>query len=320
MQMGPKIKLFIVFGLIVLMGICLAREARLMAPIKEGNSSGFWFYACRVKLDGDQQEGSFGGIYQPQDGWFIYYLQGFHGQRLFRVEPSEALADFPVVVEKLHHAPPDTLPPFVENGFQEWVRADPTQSDAAALLEKLRDAKFDYMRPVHPEGVEYLQWEQSDFAERWQRARRYPLNWIVEFLFFTGLILWSAWPWLRRSGPLAWGIHFGLSPVLFFLPYVLGYARLTFTSTGPSGGVLYPWLLLGFSDVPWTRLDTSIMGHIPQILEPLNQSAGPMWVLSVHGGVGPVAVLAMGTLLGLAAWFIRLRVNRLATARSLERG
>jgi hypothetical protein len=318
--MGPKTKLFIVFGLIFVMGLCLAREARFMAPIKEGNSSGFWYYACSVKLDGDQQEGTFGGIYQPRDGWFIYYLQGFHGQQLYRVRPPEALADFPVVVEKLRHAPPNTLPPFIVNGFQEWVRADPTQSDAEALLGKLRDARFDYLRQVHPEGVEYLQSQDNDFTERWQRARRYPLNWIVEFLFLAGLILWAAWPWLRKSGPLAWGIHLGLSPVFFFLPYLLGYARLTFTSAGPSGGVLYPWLLLGFRDVPWTRLDTSIMGHVPQILEPLNQTAGPMLSLSGLGGVGPVAVLAMSTLLGLAAWFIRLRVSRLAPARVSERG
>jgi hypothetical protein len=303
--LGLKWKLFILLGLIALLGLCLAGQVRSMAPVQEGNSHDFWFYACRVKLNSDEQERSFGEIYQPRDGWFIYYKQGFHGQVLFRVEPSVALADFPLVVEKLRDAPADTLPPLVENGFKEWTRADPSQTDAPTLLEKLREARLDSFRQKYPDDVQILLSEESEFDERWERVQRYPLNWTLEFFFFTVLILWAGWPWLRGLGSLRWAIHFGSLPILFFLPYLLGYARISFTSAGPGGGVLYPWLLIWFRHMPWTRLDTAIMKHIPQILEPLNQPPGPMWSLSFHGGVGPIAVLVMGIGVGLGTFFLR---------------
>src|SRR5438876_364621 len=91
-----------------------------------------------------------------------------------------------------------------------------------------------------------------------------------------------------------------LLPILFFLPYWLGYAQLTFTSAGPSSGVLYPWLLVWFRGLPWTSLDTTIVRSLPQILEPLSQTPGPMLSLTFFGGVGPVAATVMGVILGLA--------------------
>jgi hypothetical protein len=75
---------------------------------------------------------------------------------------------------------------------------------------------------------------------------------------------------------------------------------MTFTSRGPSGGVLYPWLLAGFRGLPWTFLDTAIARRLPQPLEPLPQTPGPMLSLTVFGGPGPVAVTSMGVVVALA--------------------
>src|SRR5205823_5088202 len=77
-----------------------------------------------------------------------------------------------------------------------------------------------------------------------------------------------------------------------------GSTQLTFTSAGPSGGVLYPWLLREFRGLPWTAWDSALVRNLPQLLEPLSQTPGPMMSLSFFGGVGPVAVTVLSVLLG----------------------
>jgi hypothetical protein len=110
--------------------------------------------------------------------------------------------------------------------------------------------------------------------------------------------VFAAWPWLRGAGPARWAVHLGLVPLLFFLPYWLGYAQLTFTSAGPSGGILYPELLSHFRGLPWTGLDTAVLRVLPQVLEPLSQTPGPMLSLTNFGGVGPVAGTVLSLLVG----------------------
>jgi hypothetical protein len=67
---------------------------------------------------------------------------------------------------------------------------------------------------------------------------------------------------------------------------------------------LYPVLIAQFRGLlPWTSLDTTIVKSLPQLLEPLSQTTGPMLSLSGGGAVGPVAALIMsgGILLSVAA-------------------
>ena len=53
-------------------------------PVRDGNSAAFWKHACGVHLGG-QGHDRMGGVYQPRDGWYIYYVQGLHSQILYRV-------------------------------------------------------------------------------------------------------------------------------------------------------------------------------------------------------------------------------------------
>ncbi|HEX7618253.1 MAG TPA: hypothetical protein VF480_06005, partial [Verrucomicrobiae bacterium] len=55
-----------------------------MYPLHRGTSLGFWKNVCGISLDGKKIE-ELGGFYPPRNGWCIYYLQGYHGQFLFRV-------------------------------------------------------------------------------------------------------------------------------------------------------------------------------------------------------------------------------------------
>jgi hypothetical protein len=272
--------------------IALLRAAPDMAPVQEGDPATFWLQACRIDV-GVKRAGPLGSFYQPRAGWFIYYVQGFHGQFLYRVRAADSLAFFPQVARRLENAPPGALDPDVEHAAKAWLLADPGRTDAALLLVKLREARLARLQELDKGVYEYALAAEGDFADRWERSKRYPLNVALELAFLTGLILFAAWPWLRGAGYVRWALHVGLAPILFFLPYWTGYAQLTFTSAGPTGGVLYPWLIVQFRGLPWTSLDTKIVRSLPQVLQPLSQTTGPMLSLSGGRGVGPVAATAM---------------------------
>jgi hypothetical protein len=90
---------------------------------------------------------------------------------------------------------------------------------------------------------------------------------------------------------------------LFCLPYWLGYAPLTFSSA-PSGGVLYPGLLRCIGPLLWTAADSFIIKNLPQPLELLAQSPGPMLAIASMGGLGPVAVTAIGIGIGAVIFLL----------------
>jgi hypothetical protein len=295
-------KLACILGVIAITCIALLRAAPAMAPVQEGDPATFWLQACRIDV-GVKRPGPLGGFYQPRDGWFIYYLQGFHGQFLYRVRAADSLRVFPRVARRLGDAPPGALDPDVEQAARAWLQADPGRTDAALLLVKLREARLARLQELDRGAYEYALAAESDFADRWVRSKRYPLNVALEWAFLTGLILFATWPWLRGAGYVRWAVHVGLAPILFFLPHWTGYAQLTFTSAGPTGGVLYPWLIVQFRGLPWTPLDTTIVRGLPQVLQPLSQTTGPMLSLSGGRGVGPVAatVMAGGLVLIIAA-------------------
>lgn len=77
--------------------------AKLMTPLRKGNSADFWRAACGVDLNGEGV-GEMMEIYPPRDGRFIYYVQGFHEQFLFYGPRSEVVGDFPKVVQKLRES------------------------------------------------------------------------------------------------------------------------------------------------------------------------------------------------------------------------
>ena len=101
------------------------------------------------------------------------------------------------------------------------------------------------------------------------------------------------------AGRWRWAVHLALLPPLVCLPYWLGYVPLTFTSSDEKGGVLYPALIAQLSGLPWSGLDTAILGALPKPLEPLSQTTGPMLSLSGFGAPGPVAVTGLGLLIGV---------------------
>jgi hypothetical protein len=298
---------------ILIMGTGLLRLTPVMSPVAEDDPAGFWLQVTGLDVGVKEPYRSFGGFYEPRDGWFIYYAQGFHGQFLYRVQAADASALLPKVVEKLRRAPAGLLNPDVEQGFRDWARTGAAADDAAGFLAHVRAAQLARLLPMNPRLHDEIV-SETEFDERWQRVGRYHWNVGFEFVFLAGLILFAAWPWIRGSGRVRWAVHLGLLPVLFCLPYWFGYAQFTFTSAGPSGGVLYPWLLAMLRGLPWTRLDTAIVRELPPVLEPLSQTPGPMLSLTNFGGPGPITAVGLGLAAGLAVFLADAMFRRLRAA------
>jgi hypothetical protein len=254
-------------------------------------------------LDGKRKDW-IGSFYQPTNGWFTYYIQGFHGQFLFRIPRSEAIKDFPQALAVIKAVAGTTnlilRTPLALSVLEQNPSAE---QDADKFLALLREEK---LKEIRKNGEEFYRLSIADeqaFAMRWGRIRRFWLNVVFECVLFSGLSLFAFWPWLRHQGPRAWGIHLGLTPLFLLLPYYFGYCGWTFTSAGPSGGVLYPWTIIWFRDwLFWTPVDEWLLVSSPKVLEPLSQTLGPM--LSISGGRPPgiIAALLAGIVINGLIW------------------
>jgi len=317
-------KLPIVAAAICVIGLALYRLTPEMRPIQDGDPKMFWLHACRIDVGVKDVKDYHPGYYLPRDGWFIYYVQGMHEQFIYRVPESDALSVFPLVVEKLRKAPAGALHPDVEQGFKQWVRTTSDANDATGLLVAIRTSRLQRLKQDDPYKIyDAVEMEEAEFSQRWHRIQRFQMNVVFEFCFLTSLVLLVASPWLLRWYRWKLAALLALLPVYFFMPYWLGYAQWTFTSVGPSGGILYPYLIAPFRGLPWTPLDPLIMRNIPQPLEPLSQTGGPMMGMTNFGGPAPITVaaiaLAVGASVGLVGWIIdRDKKRRIARTSTVQ--
>jgi hypothetical protein len=294
---------------VAMVGAALIYFSPRSDPVQNGDAAEFWLHVTRLDVGVQEPRHSMGSFYLPRDGWCIYYRQGFHGSDLYRVRNEEVAALFPKVVERLEKAPPGILNPDVENGYRAWAEPGSGPKDFANFLSKVQQARLKRIEKNNPRLYDEIRTEDY-FGLRWERARRYYWNIIFEFAFFTSLIVWAAWPWLRQSGRFRWALHITLLPILFVLPFWLGYAQFSFTSVGPVGGVIYPYLVMICRGLPWTSIDTVIVRNLPPILEPLSQESGRILSLTYFGAPGPVAVATLGLAAGLLVFFAKTWLDR----------
>jgi len=277
--------------------VAILMLVKMMAPVKEGKASDFWYQACGVDI-GSADHDSIGGVYQPHGDWYIYYQLGMDEEFLFRVPRAQAVTAFPEVVRKIKLSALRTnaLPMVVGRAAAVLDRYPPVAGlTPERFLSLIHGERLQDLRNKDPSLYDYeVQIEQA-FEARWNQIRHYWMNVVFESAYFGGLILFVFWPWLRKRGGWAWAIHLGSLPVLLMLPYYCGYATWTLTGVGPSGGILYPWVVFWFRDFPiWTGADQWSLENIPKFLLPLSQDPGPMLAISVRGALGPVTALAIG--------------------------
>jgi hypothetical protein len=241
----------------------------------------------------------FGGVYPPRDGWCIYYHQGFHGQFIYGVRVSDADRLLPEVRRR---ALSDT--PFLSAAERDLL----TSNANIDQLVKVRIAAVDAEDSrSSADGAKYRSPELDAFEIRWTRINRYWLNILFEAVFLNGWLLLLASPFIRRSSP-SWSkaIAAGLAFPMLFVPYFLGYCPWTFTSAGPTGGALYPWMISLVRGGSWgmTSVDSLLIKGSGFPLEPLSQVPGSMMSVSGMGGVAPTFAVVIGVLVGMGARFL----------------
>jgi hypothetical protein len=279
----------------VLIAVALARLAPRMAPIKRGSAEEFWEQACHFQPR-EAVLGGHGHVYPLREGWFVYDIQHMHGSDLYCVPEEEVEAVLDQVTEKLRLAEGNpTIYEHARVGFEKWLHyPDHFHQNADTLVAEIRRAHFDHYKKDDPGLFSYLESEEWSTRIRWHQSKWYWSNIAFEWLFLSGLVLFAAWPFLWDKCWWSWAIHWGLIPMLFMLPVFLGYARLSFTSAGPTGGVIYPWLLFICHGGSCNDLDGQILAYTPQVLAPLSAPIGSALSLSGRGMPGPTTMVIAG--------------------------
>jgi hypothetical protein len=310
------IKLLFVVAAVALIGVWVLHNARIHCPVHEGTPEEFWSLTCGINLDGADGPRRMGGMYPPQGKWGIYYVQGYHDQFLHRVRLSELAPSVPAMVRVLEEkVEAGSAGPFHAGMLDRWNREDGEPRDIERLLRCRSEAYLAFLKDYDADIHAYRLENERGFSVRWQRAERFWLTLLFEFVWLAGVIVFAAIPWLRRAGRLGWAIHLALVPPLLFLPHFLGYAPYTFTSLFPDGGVAYPYAIrvFGALPLPWTDLDTWLMDRAPRWFQPFAQQAGMPLAMTGMGGIGPVSICGLGLLIGgfvYGGCFLLLRRHR----------
>jgi hypothetical protein len=303
----------------VVIALGLACLAPLMAPIKRGNAEELWEQACHFQPR-EQVLGGHGHVYRPREGWLVYDIQHLHGSELYRVPEAEILESFDQVVDKLRveDKNPDIYA-HAHAAFERWFNCpDDSRRGPEGLLADIREAYLD-SKTENPDIYSMHKFQEWLVEVRWVRSKWYLAGIAFEWVFLCGLLLFAVWPGLRGKGSRRWALHLAVLPMLFMLPAYLGYATFTFTSAGPSGGVLYPWLLFGLYGGRCNQVDDQILDHLPQVLEPLSAPIGMPMALSGKGMPGPTT-MAIAGLAAAAAVFVIYKAWHFWTLKSGQEG
>jgi hypothetical protein len=304
-NMNQRVVLIFAVTMTVAVAAGISLLAKLMAPIKKGTPGELWYAACNIALDPNDKH-EWRGQVVLQDGWFIYELTHLHGESLFRIRKSEAMKDFPRVIKQLDAECANADPnDYFLSGYIEWkVIEESERNGVEGLLERIEQARAGLLRSRFPELDRYTYFQRYILKKRLQQAKWYWANILFEFVFLSGLIWFAIWPIIKRKNPFHWALHLGLVPLLFMLPLYLGYSTYTRTSAGPSGGVLYPWIVFFLPGGPPNNVEQVILERLPQILEPLSQGIGTPMALTGRGMPRPTIVLGCSVVMAIIAFTV----------------
>jgi hypothetical protein len=290
---------------LVVVGL-LIRLTPKMAPFRPGSARQFWKYACGVDFD-DVAAPSGGFVHGPRDGWYFYERPHMHGSDLYRVpQPDvEALLDW--ALQQVKECPEEDRIRDAQWGVAEWDCLNlEGPAEVRQLVQAIQAARLQRWKTDHPDEFpalyNYRQMSEFQCNQRYQRSRWYWATVAFEGFYLCGLVLFALWPLLRNQGRLAWALHLGALPFLVMLPLYLGYAVASYSSAGPSGGVLYPRIYMHLTGSLFGRADYLVIPYLPQILEPLSQPGGSAMVLSWRSAPGPFTTLTIGVILAAAVF------------------
>ena len=287
--------------------IGLARLGPLMAPVRRGSPTTFWVFATGVDLDNTRRLDYIPGgtAYVVDDEWLAYEDGNLHGTDIYAVRREDALVHFPAVVAELERQQQEGKDSVFVDGFAAWKTDNPASNDIDKLIASVTSKMHErrYAREIG--ALAYAVAQEQNFWQRWRRQKWYWANFVFEWLFLTGLALFAVWPGIRRRGHIAWILHLAPLPFLFLLPVWLGYAAWTFTSVGPSGGIVYPYLVVFVRPISmFNDFDRWLLERTPQILEPLSVPTGPYVSMTGMGMPGPTWAVVAGIALGAVTYVV----------------
>lgn len=298
-----RTKLAVVELAMVVCVMWIASEIYPQAPVQYGEAAAFWEHACTIDPnDSNEFRKRWGGcsIYPQQGEWCFYYDQWIHGQPLYRVR-AETVASYLEDVVAAYHRDPKSVRRWVRSAFAAWERLPQDERTSHALQQACKDAWISSYDD--PKMRDYCRDCDRWFPERWAYCQRYPARVIFEMVWACVVILFIATPWLRRAGPLGWGFHVGLLPMVILLPGFLGYVDLTFLGSYPPQGVVYPYVVWQTEDVVEAAGldhyagDGAALNFLPRPLERL--SVSEPWLNPTDCvSVGPVSTLMFAMVVG----------------------
>lgn len=298
-----------------------------MAPTHPGNSRDFWKIATGVQLSPNVDDNLFGKAYFVDDTWAAYEVSYIHGSDIYRVSCVDVLADLRAVVSLLEQKVQTGEESPVTRAYIKWRNKNKSRGGTPLLeeinLERNRELIKEIKAGSDPDLVEedihllkYRVAQEQEFWQRWERANWYWANGVFEWGFLSVLAIFSVWPVIRGRSALRWASHAAALPFLFLLPAYIGYATYTFTSAGPCGGILYPYLLLYCRGGSVNSADRWLLGRLPQILEPLSTPIGRPMALTGMGMPGPTQILLAGAIVGIVVFLSVFSFNQWRTRRS----
>lgn len=281
----------------------------VMSPIRTGGAREYWRIVCGIDRDSNDICRPRAGVYPPRDGCWIYFYQQGHRQIIHRAPEVSVTGCFSIILHKLNAADPNLLQPGVRLGLQRWKNARLDASDPWLFTSMIVQADMELLKQSNPREYEYRSAQAAQFNQHWREIRLYPIDLVLEAAYFTGIVLFAVWPWLKRKSPLNWAVHLGLMPLALLLPCYLGYGYLVQTSPGPSGGAFYPVVISVFRVGGWAfnPADDFICRRLPQILAPMRQSLSPLVDIGSGPLMGPLEAIVLSVLVGLVTYFLRKR-------------
>lgn len=270
-----RIALALAALLTTLIFAALAYLAPGMRPIPQGNLNDFWYNALAVDLTNGSHS-SRGTAIRYSSDWWIYSIVGMHGSSHYSIANAEVQTDWPRAQTELVKAAAEPPAPdrFVGSAFRRWRSFESSHSQTIEnLILCINEGVIDRNTQLGSTPMS-LWWTRGSF-DMHQVARTaefYWFNFLFEFLWLSGLVWLALWP-LIRGWRMRWFYScLAIAFVLLYVPHWFGYCVLSRVPWGPTGGILYPWIIF-YNAWPWAYCwwDHHFLINVPPIFSAINQ-------------------------------------------------
>lgn len=277
--------------------IAIRRMASDRAPVRDGTVEEFQEALC----PSEWPTNTIGGlsVFGKHENRYIYELRHFHGSILYSVPEEDIHAQLEEILERIRAAiRRGAVRPSLIVGFLRWEKKEAGQSrNFSALLDMIEEAHFDWIRRHYPGSVGMFRLDRQRTWQRLEDAKSYWTTQVFECCYFTWLTAMAVWGIFWTRNRVIRAMLLAVIPILFFLPLYLGYSVMTFSSHGPAGGILYPYLGSPFA-MDMNAWDRALVKALPAVLEPLSSPTGSPLSLSWRGFPSITRVAAVGILFG----------------------